>query len=97
MRCLSSSPIAKPGKVDLNNALAGGVEQYFQLANLESRDRIALFRLANDVAVSSFGGRQQLYERFFFGPQNVMASIFYKLYDKDSLIGRVNELLARSA
>ena len=89
--------MATPCKADLNNALAGDVEQYFQLANLESRDRIALFRLAHDVAVSSFGGRQQLYERFFFGPQNVMASIFYKLYDKDSLVGRVNELLTRSA
>ncbi|MEE2983553.1 MAG: 4-hydroxyphenylacetate 3-monooxygenase, oxygenase component [Pseudomonadota bacterium] len=93
----SSSLMATPCEADLNNALASDVEQYFQLANLESRDRIALFRLAHDVAVSSFGGRQQLYERFFFGPQNVMASIFYKLYDKDSLIGRVNELLTRSA
>ncbi len=91
----SSSLMATPCEADFDNALAEDVEQYFQVANLESRDRVALFRLAQEVAVSSFGGRQQLYERFFFGPQNVMASIFYKLYDKEQMIGRVNELLAR--
>ena len=92
----SSSLMATPSEADFDNALADDVEEYFQLAHLESHDRVALFRLAHDVAVSSFGGRQQLYERFFFGPQNVMASIYYKLYDKDQMIGRVNELLARS-
>ena len=91
----SSSLMATPCEADFDNALAEDVEQYFQVANLESRDRVALFRLAHEVAVSSFGGRQQLYERFFFGPQNVMASIYYRLYDKDQMIGRVNELLAR--
>ena len=68
--------MATPCKVDLNNALAGDVEQYFQLANFEIHDQIASCRLSHDVAVSSIDGRQQLYERFIFGPQNVMASIF---------------------
>ena len=58
-----------------------------------SRDRVALFRLAHDVAVSGFGNRQVLYERFFFGPQNIMASIYYDLYPKDEMVGRVESLL----
>ena len=93
----SSSLMATPCEADLDNELAADVEQYFQLAHLNSRDRIALFRLAHDVAVSGFGSRQALYERFFFGPQNIMASVFYKLYDKDEYIDRVRELLARDS
>jgi 4-hydroxyphenylacetate 3-monooxygenase len=54
-----------------------------------------LFRLAHDVAISSFGSRQALYERFFFGPQNVMASVYYGLYDKKPYMERVWELLKR--
>ncbi len=92
----SSSLMATPCEADLTNDLSADVSQYFQLAHLESQDRIALFRLAHDVAVSGFGGRQELYERFFFGPQNLMASAYFGLYEKDQYIDRVEELLARS-
>jgi len=89
----SSSLMATPTEADLTNELADDVARYFQTVNLESKDRIALFRLAHDVAVSGFGNRQVLYERFFFGPQNVMASIYYDLYNKDDMIERVDEIL----
>lgn len=91
----SSSLMATPTEADLSNELAADVEAYFQTVNLDSEERIALFRLAHDVAVSGFGNRQVLYERFFFGPQNVMASIYYDLYNKDDMIDRVDELLKR--
>ena len=48
---------------------------------------------SHDVAVSGFGNRQVLYERFFFGPQNIMASIYYDLYPRDEMMARVNTLL----
>ncbi len=89
----SSSLMATPCEADFNGDIAQDVERYFQLTNMHSRDRVALFRLAHDVAVSGFGNRQVLYERFFFGPQNVMASIYYDLYNKDEMIDRVNETL----
>ncbi|MEM7404146.1 MAG: 4-hydroxyphenylacetate 3-monooxygenase, oxygenase component [Pseudomonadota bacterium] len=89
----SSSLMATPCEADFDNALANDVGQYFQTVNLESRDRVGLFRLAHDVAVSGFGNRQALYERFFFGPQPVMASIYYDLYNTDEMIDRVNALL----
>lgn len=89
----SSSLVATPCEADFSNDIAGDVDRYFQLANLDSKDRVALFRLAHDVAVSGFGNRQVLYERFFFGPQNVMASVYFDLYNKDDMIDRVNELL----
>ncbi|MBT8079651.1 MAG: 4-hydroxyphenylacetate 3-monooxygenase, oxygenase component [Gammaproteobacteria bacterium] len=91
----SSSLMATPSEADLTNDIAHDVGQYFQTVNLDSRERIALFRLAHDVAVSGFGNRQALYERFFFGPQNVMASIYFDLYNKDDMMDRVTELLNR--
>ena len=54
---------------------------------------IALFRLAHDFAVSGFGSRQMLYERFFFGPPNILASVYFDLYNKDDMMDRVDVLL----
>lgn len=89
----SSSLMATPAEADFGNGIAADVEKYFELTNASSRDRVALFRLAHDVAVSGFGNRQVLYERFFFGPQEIMAGIYFDLYDKSPLIERVDELL----
>ena len=89
----SSSLMATPCEADFANDIAGDVEQYFQVLNLNSRDRVALFRLAHDAAISGFGSRQCLYERFFFGPQNIMASGYFELYNKDDMMDRVTELL----
>ncbi len=90
----SSSLMATPSEADFSNEMANDVEQYFQLTNLESRDRVGLYRLAHDVAVSGFGNRQALYERFFFGPPGLMASAYYDIYAKDPLTERVESLLA---
>ena len=90
----SSSLMATPSELDLTNEISGDVSQYFQLQNLESKDRIALFRLAHDISVSGFGSRQTLYERFFFGPSAIMSSVYFDLYNKDDMIDRVNELLS---
>ena len=90
----SSSLMATPTEADFSNEIAPDVEQYFQLANLGSRDRVALYRLAHDVAVSGFGNRQALYERFFFGPPALMSSAYYDIYDKVPLMERVDALLA---
>ena len=92
----SSSLMATPAEADFSGAISAEVEKYFELTNSSSRDRVALFRLAHDLAVSGFGGRQVLYERFFFGPQEIMASIYYDLYDKQPFMERVSELINRS-
>ncbi len=89
----SSSLMATPCEADFSNELAGDVAQYFQVENLQSRDRVALFRLAHDVAVSGFGNRQALYERFFFGPPHLMLSAYFDLYNKDEMMQRVDDLL----
>ena len=93
----SSSLMATPCEADFANDIAGDVEQYFQVANLDARGRVALFRLAHDVAVSGFGNRQALYERFFFGPPHLMKAAYFDLYDRDRVMGRVDALLEENA
>lgn len=91
----SSSLMATPAEADFDNAMTPDVEKYFQLSNAESRDRVALYRLAHDVAISGFGTRQALYERFFFGPPALMASAYYDAYDKDEKMDRIDDLLSQ--
>ena len=52
----------------------------------QAATRIKLFRLAFDAAVSSFSGRQQLYERYYSGDPVRLAGTLYGLYDKDTHI-----------
>ena len=89
----SSSLMATPAEADFESDMSDDVLKYFQLTNLESRDRVALYRLAHDVAISGFGNRQALYERFFFGPPALMASAYYDIYDKEPKMERIKSLL----
>lgn len=92
----SSSLVATPSEADFEAAgVKDDVERYFHVANATPRQRVGLYRLAADVAASGFGNRQQLYERFFFGPPARMASAYFGLYDKEPLTERVSELLDR--
>ena len=97
MQLLGSSYLmATPTEADFSNGMSADVEKYFQLTHMDSRDRVALYRLAHDIAVSSLGNRQALYERFFFGPPHIMNSVYFDSYDKDSKIARVGALLAQA-
>ena len=65
----------------------------FQAANADAQTRIKLFRLGFDAAVSSFAGRQQLYERYYSGDPVRLAGTLYNLYDRESHIERILGLL----
>jgi 4-hydroxyphenylacetate 3-monooxygenase len=83
-----------PPESIFDSPIAADVERYLVSANLDARDRVKLFRLAWDVACSSFGGRQELYERFFFGDPVRMASALFHNYDKSAAMDRVREFLS---
>jgi hypothetical protein len=57
---------------------------------------IQLFRLAWDVAVSAFGARQVLYERFFFGDPVRMAGALLQSHDRTPYMDMVRDFLKRS-
>lgn len=69
------------------------VEKYFQSANGDSRSRTKLFRLAYDASISSFAGRQQLYERYYSGDPVRAAAIMYNSTNKEPGISRIWEFL----
>jgi 4-hydroxyphenylacetate 3-monooxygenase len=85
--------VAVPSYAELSGPMARDVETYFQAANADARARIKLFRLAFDAAVSSFSGRQQLYERYYSGDPVRLAGTLYEIYDKDPHVDRITELL----
>ena len=91
----SSSLMAAPPQSAFDSPIGEDIEQYFVVAKLDARERVKLFRLAWDIACSAFGGRQTLYERFFFGDPVRLASALYGIYDKEPLMDRVRQFLAR--
>src|SRR5262249_26394576 len=86
--------VAVPSYAELSGPLSADVETYFQAANADSRYRIKLFRLAFDAAVSSFSGRQQLYERYYSGDPVRLAGTLDDIYAKDANIDPIGSLLA---
>jgi 4-hydroxyphenylacetate 3-monooxygenase len=85
--------VTVPSYAETQGAAWDDVERYFQSANADSKSRIKLFRLAFDAAVSSFSGRQQLYERYYSGDPVRLAGTLYSLYDRNSYIERISALL----
>jgi len=81
--------VAVPSYAETESAAWPDVATYFQAANADSRARIKLFRLAFDAAVSSFSGRQQLYEKYYSGDPVRLAGTLYQLYDRDTHIARI--------
>lgn len=71
------------------------VHRYTQGANINGYERVQLFRLAWDVCMSSFGGRQALYEYYFFGDPARMSNIYYDGFNKEPYKEMVQEFLNR--
>jgi 4-hydroxyphenylacetate 3-monooxygenase len=92
----SSSLMATPSERDFDSPLGPAIERYFGAAGAAPRERVALYRLAWDVACSAFGGRQVLYERFFFGDPVRMATALVDATDLKPLIEKVNAFLSRT-
>jgi 4-hydroxyphenylacetate 3-monooxygenase len=85
--------VAVPSYAELSGPAADDVRLYSQAATVDSPTRIKLFRLAFDTAVSSFSGRQQLYERYYSGDPVRLAGTLYTLYEKDSHVDRIHQML----
>jgi len=92
----ASGLVSMPSREDLDGPLAADIRRYYEAARMDACDRIALYRLAWDTAISAFGGRQILYERFFFGDPAQMASRMFREKDCSEAMARVKEFLGRS-
>jgi 4-hydroxyphenylacetate 3-monooxygenase len=92
----ASGLVSVPTWADVNGPLREDIRHYYQSARLEALDRIPLFRLAWDTAVSAFGSRQVLYERFFFGDPVRMAGAVFQGHDRKPYMDMVREFIRRN-
>ena len=86
-----------PTEADLKGPLSEEVNRYYQAARLEAKDRIPLYRLAWDTALSAFAARQVQYETYFFGDPVRMAGAIFHSKDRSPYMERVREFLRSSS
>jgi 4-hydroxyphenylacetate 3-monooxygenase len=91
----SSSFMILPSEADFHSPLGPAIEQYLATDTATARERVKLFRLAWDIACSSFGGRQVLYERFFASDPLSRARALNAMYPKEEVMERVRQFLGR--
>jgi 4-hydroxyphenylacetate 3-monooxygenase len=89
----SSSFMLTPSEADFEGPLKHEIEQYLATDTTPARQRVKLFRLAWDLAGTSFGSRQVLYERFFASDPLTRARALASIYPKQELIERVQDFL----
>lgn len=93
----ASGLVAMPTWADVNGPMAEDIQRYYQSARQDAIERIPLFRLAWDTAISAFGTRQVLYERFFFGDPVRMAGAVFRSHDRTEYMDRIREFLKQAA
>jgi 4-hydroxyphenylacetate 3-monooxygenase len=90
----ASGLVSAPTEADVHGPMAEEIKHFFQAARAEAHERIPIFRLAWDTALSAFASRQVLYERFFFGDPVRMAGALLKAHDATPYMDRVRHFLA---
>ena len=90
----ASGMIMIPTEKDRKGPKGKEISKYLQARNGSSDERIRLFRFAWDMTLSSFGARQNLYEKFFFGDPVRTQCALYEAYDTQPLVDRINTFLA---
>jgi 4-hydroxyphenylacetate 3-monooxygenase len=97
LQILGSSGLANiPSEASVSAPeLVEDIARFYQGATIGGKERIRLFRLAWDIACSSFAGRQVLYERFFAGDFYRNVATHFVSVDKRPYTDMVEEFLAR--
>ncbi|MFV8165265.1 4-hydroxyphenylacetate 3-monooxygenase, oxygenase component [Mycobacterium sp. 134] len=93
----ASGLMALPSQADVESDALADIETYLQGNAIAGPQRVQLFKLAFDASISSFSGRQALYEYFFFGDPVRMAGALVAGYDRGPARQRVKTFLAASA
>jgi len=92
--CSSSGLILVPSEADWKGERSADIGKFLQGKNGSAEERLRLFRLAWDMTISGFGGRQALYEQFFFGDPVRMKHALYGIYDRSDYVDRVQKFIA---
>jgi 4-hydroxyphenylacetate 3-monooxygenase len=91
----ASGLIMIPTERDRKGPMGDKIDKFLQASNASAEERIKLYRLAWDMTLSSFGARQNLYEKFFFGDPVRTQCALYEGYDKTPYVERVRSFIAQ--
>lgn len=77
----SSGIIMIPSEEDFNGDIGSQLKRYLKGVGVDAKDNVQLSRLAWELSVSAFGGRQSVYEKFFFGNAATVTNRLYNGYE----------------
>lgn len=90
----ASGIIMIPSENDYSSPVSADLSKYLRGLGSAAKENTALFRLAWELSASSFGGREALYERFFFGNTFTVTNRFYQSYGyKEICLQKVKNFL----
>jgi len=90
----SSGLIMIPTADDRDGPMGDKIQKYLASAGGSAEERVRLMRLAWDMTISGFGGRQAHYENFFFGDPVRMRVALAAIYDRSEFVDRVKAFVA---
>ncbi|MDF2720633.1 MAG: transporter [Paenibacillus sp.] len=91
-----SHSVMIPSEKDFHTDAAAGLSKYLTLSGMEAEEVVAFNRLAWELSISSFAGRQLQYERFFFGsPQRVTSRLYQDYEGREKMMDTVSRFLKR--
>ena len=91
-----SGIIMQPSENDLANPeIRRYLDRYMRGKDVDVEYKSRLFRLAHDLAASSFGMRQDIYEYWHGGDPARNKINLLKSYDQREMIGRIKEMLSQ--
>ena len=96
---LAGGLLYQPADVSaFDSPIASDLAKFYRGPDNSSVERISVFKVAADLAVSAFGGRHELYERFYAGdPMFLRINTQFNQYDWTEPLGLIDGLLATSA
>ncbi|MVO98374.1 4-hydroxyphenylacetate 3-monooxygenase, oxygenase component [Paenibacillus lutrae] len=91
----ASGLIMIPDEKDFDTEISGQLNTYLKGIDLNAKGNVQLSRLGWELSVSAFGGRQTIYERFFFGNSSTVNNRLYNGYPgREAFKRRVKDFLS---
>ena len=91
-----SGMIMQPSENDLANPeFRPYLDKYMKGKDVDVEYKSRLYRLAHDLAVSSFGMRQEVYEYWHGGDPNRNRINLLRSYDQSDMIDRIKDLVLK--
>jgi 4-hydroxyphenylacetate 3-monooxygenase len=93
---LAGGLLYQPAEVTaFDSPISGDLAKFYRGSDVEAEQRVSMYKVAADLAVSSFGGRHELYERFYAGdPMFLRINTQCLMYDWEEPLKLIDDLMA---